>query len=194
MVCVNDTPRGRTVSTRHYDPTRVVSRTRVQLSAAPLEGNAMEYQTEDPALKRFFNFVQIDTDSDCLLWSATITRGGYGQFSYNRKNVSAHRFVYVMIKNNGEWLDKSIVVRHTCDNKKCVNVDHLISGSFSDNLIDAWERGLRIKKSELPYCKNGHERKGNNVSWSSDGYMRCRACSAESTRRKRERQKALSLG
>jgi hypothetical protein len=149
----------------------------------------MIYETDDPAIARFFNFVESLPDSDCKVWTGTLDRNGYGQFSYNSKKVSAHRFIFVMLKNNGDWLDKSIVVRHTCDNKKCTEISHLVSGSFSDNLNDAYERGLRVKKSELPYCKNGHERKDNNVSWSSDGYMRCKACARESTRRKRERLK-----
>jgi hypothetical protein len=154
----------------------------------------MEYPTEDPVLIRFFNLVELDPDSDCWIWTARANRNGYGQFSYKGKTVSAHRFAYIMINNNGEELDQKTLVRHTCDNKKCTKPAHLISGSFSDNLVDAWERKLRVKKSELPYCKNGHKRTVENTAYGPDGYARCRECAAESTRRKRERQKALSLG
>jgi len=154
----------------------------------------MEYPTEDPTLIRFFNLVELDPNSDCWIWTATLDRNGYGQFKYNKKNVSSHRFIYVALKNNGDWLDTKTVVRHTCDNKKCVKPDHLISGSFSDNLIDAYERGMRVRKSTLPYCKNGHKRTDANIAYGSDGYIICKDCAVESTRRKRERQKALSLG
>jgi hypothetical protein len=60
------------------------------------------------------------TAGGCWLWSSQL-REGYGIFWLNNTVVSAHRFSY-SIKNEipkGGW------VIHTCNNKRCVNPDHL---------------------------------------------------------------------
>jgi hypothetical protein len=148
----------------------------------------MEYPTEDPVLKRFYTHVEKDPNSDCWVWTATVDRNGYGTFSYNGKGVSAHRFSYVAQKNNYEWLDKAIAVKHSCDTKRCIKVEHLSAGTFSENLQEAWDRGLRVKNSQKPYCNNGHKRSETNYI-GVDGYARCRECDRESTQRRRAKEK-----
>jgi hypothetical protein len=51
---------------------------------------------------------------------------------------SAHRFIYE--KNHGPIPD-GLVIRHTCDNKKCINPAHLIIGTQKENLQDCFDRG-----------------------------------------------------
>ena len=61
-------------------------------------------------------------------------------------------------KFNGK-IPKGKVVRHSCDNKKCINPAHLITGTHSDNVRDRVERDRsakgenngrsKLKKSEV---------------------------------------------
>ncbi len=53
-------------------------------------------------------------------------------------NESAHRFVYRVKK--GPVTDK--VVMHTCDNKRCINLKHLVLGTHAENNQDKMDKGL----------------------------------------------------
>lgn len=80
---------------------------------------------------------KIDKTNDCWLWTAGGQPIGYGIFWANGRNNYAHHVSYRIYK--GE-IPKGIWVLHTCDNKACVNPDHLYLGTHSDNTKDAVER------------------------------------------------------
>lgn len=76
---------------------------------------------------------------DCLLWTRALNTDGYPRAAINGDcNVKVHRHVYSLV-NPDEDIDGK-VIRHTCDNPKCINPDHLRSGTFADN---AWDRASR---------------------------------------------------
>lgn len=50
---------------------------------------------------------------------------------------SAHRWVYTNVK--GE-IPEGLLVMHTCDNKCCVNPEHLKVGTWKDNLHDYFDK------------------------------------------------------
>jgi hypothetical protein len=76
------------------------------------------------------------TDS-CWNWKGSTTfYPGYGIITYGKRYV-AHKMSYITFKGP---VRSDQVVRHTCDNKCCVNPKHLILGTQSDNLIDAVKR------------------------------------------------------
>lgn len=59
--------------------------------------------------------------------------------------VGLHRLVYA--NKMGTDLDgiAGVVVRHTCDNPRCINPDHLIGGTKADNNRDRVVRGRSAK-------------------------------------------------
>lgn len=77
-------------------------------------------------------------DNGCWIWNGHLDRDGYGQANSRLGTLSkAHRLAFHIFKGS----ITCDVVRHTCDNPPCCNPDHLIQGSFRDNLNDAVERG-----------------------------------------------------
>lgn len=50
--------------------------------------------------------------------------------------TTAHRVVFFTI--HGYWPQ---VVRHTCDNPRCINPEHLVGGTQKDNRADCVSRG-----------------------------------------------------
>lgn len=67
---------------------------------------------------------------------------GYRIIGIKGRNIRLHRFIYEMF--NGK-IKKGMQIRHTCDNRKCINPDHLLSGTHMDNMIDKMERGRQAK-------------------------------------------------
>jgi len=66
-----------------------------------------------------------------------------------KKPTTKHRRVHY--EATGEWPD---VVRHKCDNPRCINPEHLEGGSHIDNMQDAVKRG-RNKYPESKGESNG---------------------------------------
>lgn len=101
-------------------------------------------------LERFFSKV-LKTDG-CWEWQSRIDRHGYGKFKSGGKTWISHRFLYTQL--NGPLLPSQFCM-HTCDNRKCVNPDHLKLGTHSQNMDDMVNKGRQksLKGNEHPNSK-----------------------------------------
>jgi hypothetical protein len=75
--------------------------------------------------------------TNCILWTGQISNYGYGIARLNNKPIRAHRLAY--IETYGE-IPKGLLVRHRCDNRACVNPEHLELGTNKDNSEDMVQR------------------------------------------------------
>ena len=65
---------------------------------------------------------------------------GYPRFNRDGKHQSIHRYMYEKYKGK---IPEGMLVCHTCDNKRCINPDHLFLGTHSDNIQDAYNKKRR---------------------------------------------------
>jgi len=88
-------------------------------------------------LQYFLNYTK--QNGDCLEWTRCFNTDGYPRTVWNKySNGKVHRIVYQLFTGNDP---EGLVVRHTCDNPKCINPEHLILGTAADNMLDRDSRG-----------------------------------------------------
>lgn len=92
----------------------------------------VDYQLK--AEQRFLNSFQQDNNG-CHVWVKNKDRNGYGKLSSRRKTIQAHRFAWEFYKK--EKIPDGLVVMHICNNKSCVNPQHLKLGTLKENSFHA---------------------------------------------------------
>lgn len=96
-----------------------------------------------PLVARLYGNVKNNERSGCWEWQGS-TRGGYGRIIVGsrkdgtRRSESAHRLSYIL--NNGA-IPEGMEVCHKCDNRCCINPDHLFLGTRQDNIDDREYKG-----------------------------------------------------
>lgn len=91
-----------------------------------------------PALDRLERSITRVPECGCWLWTLAVDRSGYGKTRYQRKDIRAHRWSWVI--HNGP-VPEGLYVLHRCDVPACVNPSHLFLGTHADNDRDMREKG-----------------------------------------------------
>lgn len=102
--------------------------------------------------RRFWTKVSKQGSDECWNWIGSRSQSGqgYGQLYYNGKLISATHVSWFIHK--GKWPFFLMLHIPECNNKACVNPNHLYEGDKHDNVFDALKDG-KIKKQ---FCKRGH--------------------------------------
>ena len=95
-----------------------------------------------------------EPNSGCWLWMGSCRPNGYGKIRIeahpNRSQESAHRASWRIYRGP---IPGGKFVLHSCDNKACVNPDHLYLGDHAINMADAAHRYRHARGSAQHLAK-----------------------------------------
>lgn len=99
--------------------------------------------------------------------------------------VAAHRWAYQHAYGDLST-DPDLELHHLCNNRRCVNPDHIEQTTHADN--------VRAISPMRGTCRNGHDWNDANAYFNQQGRRFCRKClSAAVMRRYRRKQKELGI-
>lgn len=132
---------------------------------------------------RFWQKVE-KTKGGCWNWVAAKNNCGYGLTHFDGKRISAHRLSFQLA--NGV-IPGGMQVLHRCDNRACVNPEHLFLGSNRDNMLDMLAKGRGVGQKKT-HCPHGHEYTAENTMV-TNGWRTCRICKRANTAQWKARQR-----
>jgi len=83
--------------------------------------------------ERFYKYIDVKDKDDCWEWIGLKNKDGYGRFRLTDKMVLAHRWMWEMEDSD---IPEGLMVLHKCNNRGCVNPNHLYLGTNQDNMND----------------------------------------------------------
>lgn len=125
-----------------------------------------------------------EADGGCLEWSGYKKGCGYAQTTFFGKTMVLHRAAWLA---SGRKIPKGKILCHHCDNRACVNFEHLFVGTHKDNTQDMIKKG-RHAQSKKTHCPRGHELSGHNIKWiksrwgGANLHRTCRTCAYAATK------------
>lgn len=103
------------------------------------------------ALKEWFE-ARVHVEGDCHIWTGGKYGQGYGKVNFYPESIigAAHRIAFEIY--NAE-IPHGLITLHICDNKSCVNPDHLVLGTRNANMFDLRRKHRAAFGSKHPAAK-----------------------------------------
>lgn len=129
-----------------------------------------------------------EPNGGCWNWLLGKTNG-YGVYKYQGKQVYVHRLsahIYYDMP-----LDSDMHVLHKCNNRSCINPDHIYLGTDLENARDRVAAGTAINgNTNRMVCQRGHPIMGDNCGYDCRGDRFCRQCRRDKERARGPRNRS----
>ena len=86
----------------------------------------------------------------CFVVTSHAKANGYPILNIEGTTVNVHRKIY---KELFGGIKKGLVIRHKCDNRSCINPEHLEPGTYQDNMDDMAERKRSLHGERNHFAK-----------------------------------------
>lgn len=118
-----------------------------------------------------------DQNTGCWNFIGPLQPNGYAKITYRRKTYWFHRLAYQAYYG---VIPEGKEVRHRCDNRKCGNPMHLLTGTRTENMQDAVARGRIARGERLAAKRRGEKSNFAKLNWEQVGEIRDRNAAGES--------------
>jgi hypothetical protein len=128
-----------------------------------------QFERVDP-VEHFLANYRENKVTGCWDWIGAMFTNGYGSFKckeFSRIQIPASRASWILSK--GE-IDETIFVLHRCDNRRCVNPEHLFLGDGKANMEDCKAKGRMNKGEDRPQAKLTEENVAELRKLRSEGW------------------------
>lgn len=88
--------------------------------------------------QRLSHYTRVDPISGCHLWQGALNDGGYGTLTIGGRSQRAHRLAWSL--RHGP-IPPRMDICHRCDERRCINPDHLFPDSHAANMADRGRKG-----------------------------------------------------
>lgn len=119
--------------------------------------------------------------SGCIEYTGYIGPSGYGDIIFKTQRWKVHRLYWILLHGPiPEW--PAAVVLHSCDNRKCINPDHLSLGTQQENIRDCVTKNRQFSrmKTHCPrghsYAEHAHYHSSPNAIQQASPWRACKMC------------------
>jgi hypothetical protein len=137
--------------------------------------SAQGIHQRSPVLDRLADKFDV-TSSGCWEWTGQIGAQGYG-VAHHQGRHPAHRLMWETVVGA---VPEGMVLDHLCDNRRCVNPDHLNPTTHRANILRGTSPNAIAHRTGT--CRQGHALDYTNPT---TGRRRCRTCDTNGQRLRR---------
>ena len=134
-----------------------------------------------PSLRMLLNRYAKELPNGCIDHGRADTHDGYAQItvSYNPKKARPIHQVSWEVAND-KSIPNGFEINHLCENKRCINPDHLEPATKKQNKL--------YSTRKFTHCKNGHEYTPDNIYDRGKGWRECLQCRRDAAQRANRRR------